>query len=213
MRRLATILRNRFNLLCYAFRRQRMIRRYAGDPVSILSNNCLGGLICHDVGIKFDTPTVNLWMTCDDFIGFMENLPEMLKEEVVEIPQEASLFPVGQLAGRITLNFTHYRSFVDAKDAWNRRRIRVDFNRIVVVMADNSDLSDEAIRRFKQLPYPKKMFVQSRRKFEILGDCGLLAEGDFSKGFNITDFSGWNGRRFYHQFDFVGWLNSIEETV
>ena len=204
------VLRNRFNMLCYFFRRRGMMRRYAGGPVSILSNNCLGVLICHEVGIKFDTPTVNLWMTCDDFIDFIENLPAMLKEEVVEVPQSSSTSPVGRIAGRITLNFTHYPSFGEAKSAWNRRRDRVDLRRVVVVMADNSNLSDEAIGRFKRLPHPKKMFVQSPRKAELLGDCGILAKGDFSKGFNITDFSGLNGRRFYHQFDFVGWLNSTE---
>ena len=155
------VLRNRFNMLCYFFRRRGMMRRYAGGPVSILSNNCLGALICHDLGIKFDTPTVNLWMTCDDFLDFMENLPTMLKEEVVEVTGSPSPSPVGRLAGQVTLNFTHYPSFDEAKSIWNRRRERVDFQHMVVVMADNSNLSDAAIERFKCLPNPKKMFVQS----------------------------------------------------
>lgn len=205
------VLRNRFNMLCYFFRRRGMMRRYAGGPVSILSNNCLGALICHELGIKFDTPTVNLWMTCDDFLDFMENLPTMLKEEVVEVTGSPSPSPVGRLAGQVTLNFTHYPSFDEAKSIWNRRRERVDFQHMVVVMADNSNLSDAAIKRFKCLPNPKKMFVQSPHKAELLGDSGILAEGDFSKGFNITDFSGLNGKRHYHQFDFVAWLNACRK--
>ncbi len=45
-----------------------------------------------------------------------------------------------------------------------------------------------------------------RNRFNML--CYAL-----SKGFNITDFSGLNGKRHYHQFDFVAWFNTINATT
>lgn len=207
MSRLPRIIKNRINMAFYFFRRRMMIRRYKGGAVSILSNNCVGALMCHDVGIQFNTPTVNLWMTCDDFLDYIENIQEFNKVHVSEVKNAASESPVGILGGRVTINFTHYRDFNQARDAWNRRKARVDMNNLFVVMSDNSDISDASIERFKKLPYRKIMFVNSMRKAELLGTCGFYARGDFSKGFNISDFWGLTGKRFYYQFDFISWLN------
>ena len=170
--------------------------------------------MCHDVGIPFNTPTVNLWINCDDFLTYMENIQELLLADIIEIPDGSSSCPVGILGGRVTIHFTHYSNFIEARDTWNRRRCRVDTNNLFVVMSDNSNISDESIERFKRLPFTKIMLVNSPRKAALLGDCGFNVTGDFSNGFNITDFSGLIGKRNFYQFDFVSWLNekSVRRT-
>lgn len=211
MKSLVVLLRNRYNVFRCFFLRKKLTKRYVGGALSILSNNCVGALICHDIGIRFDTPTVNPSMSCDDFLAFVENLPAMLREDVVDVSDDTSFFPIGRLAGLITIRFKHYGSFAEAQTIWNRRRQRVDLHKLVIIMTDNSNLSDEAIDRFKRLPFCKKLLVNSPRKAELLGDSGFLVRGDFLHGFNISDFSGFSGRRYYHQFDFVAWLNACRK--
>ena len=208
MSRLLRIVSNRINMAFYVFRRRMMIARYRGGAVSIISNNCVGGLMCHDVGMQFYTPTVNLWMNCADFLDFVEDLPKHLNFDVSQVDDPKSVSPVGTLDGHGLIYFTHYHDFEEARGAWNRRKARVDINNLFVVVSDNSNISDESIERFKKLPMRKIMFVNSIRKADLLGDCGFYVKGDFSKGFNLSDFSGLTGKRFYHQFDFISWLNA-----
>ena len=47
--------------------------RFHNPDVSILSMNCIGGVLAHDLGIRFNSPTVNLYMRAEDFIRFCEN--------------------------------------------------------------------------------------------------------------------------------------------
>lgn len=163
--------------------------------------------MCHDVGMQFNTPTVNLWMTVGDFLKFAGDLRGRLSAIPVCVELPGCKYPAAKVGGDVTLHFTHYRSYAEAEDAWMRRRKRVDTSNVVLVVSDNSDATDEELAKFMALPYRKIMFVYSHRKAEILGGNGFLVRGDFSSGFNVTDFEGLSGRRFYHQFDFVSWLN------
>lgn len=38
-------------------------KRYKGPQnISILASNCIAGEILYDLGLKYNTPTINLWM-------------------------------------------------------------------------------------------------------------------------------------------------------
>lgn len=43
-------------------------------PVTILSSNCIGGVLGHELGWQFLSPTVNLWMWLKDFIKYCSRL-------------------------------------------------------------------------------------------------------------------------------------------
>lgn len=63
---------------------------------SLIANNCNGGFILHDLGLKFMSPFVNLYINPDDYIYILENLPEMLNEELLFIHTDKS-YPVAKL--------------------------------------------------------------------------------------------------------------------
>ena len=48
--------------------------RFTNQDITILSMNCTGGILYHDLGLQFLSPTVNLYMKAEDFIKFCENL-------------------------------------------------------------------------------------------------------------------------------------------
>ena len=40
-------------------------KRFKGPVPSIICNNCLGGVVLHDLGLPFNTPTINLFFRTD----------------------------------------------------------------------------------------------------------------------------------------------------
>lgn len=51
--------------LCYY-----MKKKLRNDNFVILSSNCIGGCLLHDLGLEFTTPTINLTIT--NFVEFCE---------------------------------------------------------------------------------------------------------------------------------------------
>ena len=44
--------------------------------VTILSMNCTGGILYHELGLPFLSPTINLYIQAEDFIRFCERLED-----------------------------------------------------------------------------------------------------------------------------------------
>lgn len=197
-------LRFAINRLFQPFRQRSLRKRYCalgGGSVSVIGNNCVAGMFCHDLGLRFDTPTVNLAFTFQEFLTLAENLPDSLSAPIEDVPS-AETFPVGLLkvegAPSIRVKFIHYKTFAEAVDAWRRRTARVDRNRVVLLATDNSNASPEDVARFLALPYPKLCYTQDLETARLLGDSGVFVPGPFPNGFAITEFSGWTGKRHYH---------------
>ena len=55
---------------------------YSAKPPSILTPSCIGGLISHNLGLAFRSPTVNLWMDNHDFVKFACDLQHYLSMEL-----------------------------------------------------------------------------------------------------------------------------------
>ena len=51
---------------------------------TIISRNCVGGIIYHDLGLKFNSPTINLSMSNDDYIKFVEHLDSFVGESKIQ---------------------------------------------------------------------------------------------------------------------------------
>ena len=54
-------------------------KRYKLGDITILSRNCVAGVIYHDLGIQFQSPTINLWMSNPDFAVFLQFLPNFIR--------------------------------------------------------------------------------------------------------------------------------------
>lgn len=126
------------------------------EEISIISQNCIGGMIYHDLRRQNLSPTINLYFEANDFMRFVKNLQYYLSlEPVVEWGET---FPVGTLDD-LHIYFRHYKTCSEALDAWNRRKMRVKYDKIVVLCSDRYDFTDESFNEWKTIEYPKLLFT------------------------------------------------------
>ena len=60
-------------------------RKLEKKDISILCNNCTGGFILHDLGIRFDSPTINMFFHNLDFFDFVEHFEYYIKQPLIQI--------------------------------------------------------------------------------------------------------------------------------
>lgn len=185
-------------------------KRLKKKDISIISMNCTGGILSHDLGLQFKSPTVNLFFRSEDFIKFCENLEYYLSiDEFVECTDssviEERTYPIAYL-GDLTLFLVHYHSVREAQRKWNERKKRVNWDNIVIINTDREGMTEELKERFEKLPYRKVMFVH--QPDEKHPSCFYIRgyEKQESVGV-ITDHDTWDGKRPIDQFDWVGFLN------
>lgn len=191
--------------LCLKYR-----ARFHNPGVSILSMNCTGGILYHDLGLQFCSPTVNMFMRAEDFTRFCENLEHYLSiDEMQECTDENVIgdrqYPVAYLDD-LTLFLVHYKSVLEAQEKWNERKKRIDFNNLVIINTDREGMTKGLKDRFEALPYKKVMFVHEPD--EEHPSCFYIRgyEQENCVGI-VTEHIGWKGLRPVDQFDWVRFLN------
>lgn len=135
-------------------------KKVHAEDVTILSQNCIGGVFYHDMGMQFLSPTINLFMMEPDFVNFVLDLEHYLHCELRI--QWGESYPIGELDD-IRIHFMHYETCQEAKQAWERRVKRIRHDRIVVVATDRNGFHEDVYRLWKKIPYPKVLFTADPR--------------------------------------------------
>ena len=101
------------------------------EKCSIICNNCTGGVILHDLGLRFDTPTINtLFYNADDFLFFVSNIKAFSKSDMYQIPDTNYSYPIGAIKLReriIKIGLVHYSTFDEGKRKWEERFKRIQY--------------------------------------------------------------------------------------
>lgn len=105
----------------YAVRiRAREKEKLKNKNFTLISVNCAAGRMYHNLGLRFDSPTINLAFSRQDFCKFCANLRYYLDQELIFIGTDKR-FPVA-LLGDIYIDFVHYTSKEEAEEKWNERK-------------------------------------------------------------------------------------------
>ena len=192
---------------------------------TIISNNCIGGVICHYLGVQFQSPTVNIYIRPYEFVRLCENIDYYMGLPLKEVPYDKRIgYPVAML-GDITLYCKHYASFVEVKKEWMKRKNRINWDHVYFMMTDRDFIppvsvtksicscSEETIKRFDNLPFKNKVcIVQSREYAERYQSCYQLMKGcDVNCTGIITNIIGLTGKRMYQyvkDFDYINFINN-----
>lgn len=191
-------------------RRNKMQEALTNTTPTFLCPNCIGGLLFHDLGIQFQSPTVNLMMLQTDFAKFVLNLDDYLTQELVFFKHPEYDFPCAYLKD-ITVHFTHYHTEEEAAQKWKERSARIDRDNLFVFLEERDGLTREDILQlgsiharglvvFTANAYPDIPYALQIPKYASDGEVG-----------NILAKSYWDDSREYEKyFDFVKWFNEAD---
>ena len=183
------------------------IKRYHGNNPTIISCNCIGGIIYHELGLKFLSPTINLYMNCEDFIKFCENMEHYLSLEIVEYQGDIEReYPLGML-GDLLLYFVHYNSLDEAREKWNSRKQRMNMDNIFIIANDRDGFNMDLLDRFSRLPYKNKK-IFTHLPYENYSDVVYLKGYENEPQIEGLMYRTKGGHYLIDQFDWVEWLNN-----
>ena len=129
----------------------RIRKKIVNQKVTIISQNCIGGVIYNLIGQEFASPTINLFISGDNFIKLVENLDyymsipaKPLCDKYVD-PKDSSISYPKILVGDIEVYCQHYIDCNDAIAAWERRRKRINLNNVLVIASSWDLNADEKL--------------------------------------------------------------------
>lgn len=132
------------------------------NPITIISDDCWGGIVSHYLGLEFNSPFVNMFLRTDDYIKFLDNMDYYLNEELC-MEEEGDVYscsvPIGSLGDgkdKIRLYFNHHVLFSEAKKDWDRRKRRINMNNLFIKITLQND-NEILARRFDKLQYKNKI--------------------------------------------------------
>jgi len=179
---------------------------------TLISNNCLAGIIYSDLGLQFTSPTINLYFESQDYLYFVKNLKAYINGSMTDVSDPAiASFPIGRLKPsehflpEIRIFFMHYKSYKEAYDSWYRRCQRIHYDNIFYLWEVNKANTDFfLIQEFDNQPFNKVIFCYEN--LPGIRNCHRLNFSDsFSPGGSIKLLP--NGKRNIDEFDYVTFLN------
>lgn len=201
-------IRSAINKIQRIFINRRLKSRLQNHGMTVISANCVGAFILHDLNEPFNSPFVNLYLSPNDFVRYLQNI-EFYQRQSLTFIQSEKPYPVAKLAD-LKVHFMHYRNSQEAQQKWLARSARMNLDNLFIMMTDKDDaqgIAYEDLVAFEQLPFKNKV-VFTRKPYPEFKSAFYIK--GFEKQNQVGDlftFSGWNGVKYYDQFDYVTWFN------
>lgn len=184
--------------------------RLKNKNFTILAPTCIAGVIYHELGQKFNSPTINLWMYDKDFLKFVHNLKEYLSYDL-RFVHGIDPTPTAY-CGDILIHFNHYHSDAEANEKWIERKCRVNYDNLFIIMADQPDggiITHEDMLSLKEIDCRGKVVLTVKDYSDIDYLVHLPKDPDRDcVNMYMFDKSHILGRyRWEREWDYVRWLN------
>ena len=185
-------------------------KRFKFTDFSIISNNCFGGIIYRNHHLPYLTPTVGLFIMPKDYIKFIYNIKYYLNIEPVEISIDNSKYSsylksikyngfVGKLDD-IELMLLHYNNFNEAKVKWNKRKKRINFDKIIYKFNDQNNCTIEDLEAFNNFTQKNKILFTAQKYDSI--DSYVLKK--FEKdGYVVDDTKNKNIKKYFNIYNYI----------
>lgn len=184
-------------------------RRNHQKEISILCGNCIGGYMYYQLGVRFDSPTVNLVIT--DMYKYIMNLDYYNTRKLLNTNEfVGGGIPIAILDD-IRIVLTHYATFDEGKSAWEKRVPRIHRDNMYVIDSDIS-LDEEKLRNYGTLKC-KKLIIFTAKKYDYPYCFQVREFTNADKCGNILGKTITGKWKFEKFFDWVGWLNSDDPVA
>lgn len=182
-------------------------KRLKNHDFSLISSNCNGAFILHDLGLRFNSPFVNLWMKPDDYIKLLQKLEYYLSCEMTFTEEANISYPIGVLDD-IKIYFQHYKTPEEAKQKWCERSERIDINNLFIMFTDRDGCTYQNLSDFDSLPYENKIVFTNKPYPEFKSAYYLKGwEQDECIGMCFEFKNSFTGKKYYDDFDYIAWFN------
>ena len=187
--------------------------RLKNKDFSIICQNCIGGVIYHNLGLPFLSPTINLWMEEKDFYRFASDLRHYLSQEL-RFVSGIDETPVAW-CDNILLHFNHYHTEEEAATKWYERCERVNYDNLFFICSDRWSTSKDL--------QPTEAEIRSLGEVEARGRCVFAVkdfegldyiyhlrkdpEDDCVYPFMVDKYETMPFWKWEFRFDYVKWLN------
>ena len=186
---------------------KRLKLKLKNKDVSLISSNCTGATMLHDLGLRFNSPFVNLWVRPDEYIRLLSDFKTYMSMELKFIKEEGVSYPIGIL-GDVRIYFQHYESEEEARNKWNERKRRINYNNLFILFSDRDGCTKDDLIKFDELPYKNKIVFTNREYTDIKSAFYIRGfEKEQSVGMCMAFMSEWSYKKYFDQFDAVSWFN------
>lgn len=203
-------LKNKVRVLLNSFFRvginRKNRKRLKNKSITLISSNCNGCLMLHDLGLRFNSPFVNMFIGADDYIKILRNLPHYMSLEPRCIDNGGLSYPLAALDD-VTLHCVHYKNEEEIIEKWNARRARMDLTDCFVMFTDRDGCTQEHLEIFDALPFENKVVFTNKPHEGIKSSYYISGfESEEAVG-SLYHYRGLNGKKYYDDFDYVAWFN------
>ncbi len=193
----------------------KMRKALRNKEFTLLSNNCNGGFIYHDLGLQFLSPTINMFFYHDHYLTFLEHLDDYLASElkicVSPLHKTDLKYPIFNLGGAnglplIELHFLHYHEADNAIKIWNKRCNRINRNNLFAIFSFFDDTDECWLKRFDAIDIKNKIAFVNHPYPQY--KSAVYIPGYEAEGLGLLNqYVNCFGRRKYDYFNFVEWFN------
>lgn len=182
---------------------------------SIISNNCWGGVMTRNYGLQYNFPTCGVFFFAKEYLKFLADLEKHINAEVMQLNVLDSAYKdillpkygTGIVLGKILdaeIVFLHYASFQEAKDKWDRRKARINYDNMLVKFNDQNLFEEKDYYVFAELPFEHKIFFTANKNLKgkpyvVYFDCYE------KQGYVVDDIN-----PSYRYFDLKKYLNEMK---
>jgi uncharacterized protein (DUF1919 family) len=184
---------------------------------SLIASNCTGGVIYHELGLEFLSPTVNMFFEASDFVKFCGNIDHYLKAQLVLVPNDNYSYPIVR-CDDILIHCVHYNSLEEIQKKWKSRANKINRDNIFLIMSERDGCTKADIMAFNKLPYKNKVIFVHEPMPEIysavyIPGTELNGEDGHWVQPGTSYISRFSGKRYIDKFDYVSFLNSRIKKV
>lgn len=197
---------NRINRYFRQFINAKNRKRLKNKTPTVISSNCTGAFMLHDLNLRFNSPFVNLYLTPKDFIRYLKNI-DFYQHQPLTFIQTDKNYPVAKLAD-IEIYFMHYHSEQEATQKWQERSQRINFDDLYIIMTDRDGCTYQDLAEFDQLPFKNKVVFTYKDYPEFKSAVKISGFSENKMVGDLFENTGLFGKRYYDQFDYVEWFNN-----
>lgn len=147
---------------------KRRKKKLNNTDFSIICNNCWGGYVYRRYGLPYLTPTVGLYFFAEDFVKLCSNVKSYMEKplEFIECSQSRykdllekrnhANVPIARL-GDIEVIFLHYKTIEEAREKWERRAQRINYDNLIFKFSKMNLCTDDDLRAFDSMNCDKKI--------------------------------------------------------